>query len=121
MRTIQVFTVMLCLLVGSYLLTGRGFFMPNQWEPSMGVQLAGWSSRLLGAGLLLIAYIGILALRNFGGGEHRRLPYAWHLRYFGGLVLAIALISAAFLTGEHGPTPGWRGKPASSATAPTQR
>ena len=108
MRTIQVFIVTLCFFAGLYLLTGRGFFMPARGDPSVGVHLSGWSARMLGAGLLLIAGIGVTALKNFGGGIREHLPYRWHLRYFGALVLALALIIGAVASGEKGPTPGWR-------------
>lgn len=108
MRAIQVFIITLCLVVGLYLITGRGFFMPGRWDPSVGVQLNGWSARLLGSGLLLLAALGVVALKTFGGGIREHKPQAWHLRYFAALALAIALIFGALLTGERGPTPGWR-------------
>ncbi len=94
--------------MGLYLITGRGFFMPGRWDPSVGVHLAGWSARLLGAGLLLIAALGVVALNTFGGGIREHKPHAWHLRYFAALALAVALIFGALLSGESGPTPGWR-------------
>ena len=53
---------------GAYLISGRGFFMPSRWDPSIGVDLAGWSARLLGAALLVLAVLGLSALRNFGSG-----------------------------------------------------
>lgn len=111
MRSIQVFIITLCLIVGLYLITGRGFFMPGRWDPSVGVYVTGTSARMLGTGLLLVAGLGVVALRTFGGGLREHRPYAWHLRYFFALALAILLIVGAFVIGEQGPTPGWRSVP----------
>lgn len=116
MRTIQVFIITLCLAVGLYLLTGRGFSMPGRWDPSISVQLTGSSARMLGAALLIVAGLGVTALRNFGGGLREHRPYRWHVRYFMVLMLSLALIIAAFVSGEKVPTPGWR-PPASAAVA----
>lgn len=109
MRTLQVIIITLCFLMGAYLLTGRGFFMPSRWDPSIGVNLVGLSARLLGAALLLVAVLGISALRNFGSGTMVRKSTGWHRRYFAALVMAIAMMAAALMLGEQGPTPGWRG------------
>ncbi len=107
MRSIQVFIITLCLVLGLYLTTGRGFFMPGRWDPSVGVHVEGWPARMLGAGLLLIAALGVVALKNFGGGIREHKPQRWHLGYFAALMLAIALIMGALLAGKQGPTPGW--------------
>mgnify|MGYP001232105742 CR=1 FL=1 len=112
MRTLQLITITLCFVMGSYLLSGRGFFMPSRWDPSIGVNLVGWSARLLGAALLTIAVLGLSALRNFGSGTMVRKSASWHRRYFAALVLAITMIAAALMLGEQGPTPGWRGRSA---------
>jgi hypothetical protein len=109
MRSIQVFIVVLCLVAGLYLSTGIGFFLPDRWHPETGVQLGGLSARLLGAGLLIIAATGVIALKHFAPGQRDHHSPAWHRRYFLLLVLAIGLISAALWLGERGPTPGWRG------------
>ncbi|MDY0011768.1 MAG: hypothetical protein RBS40_02610 [Rhodocyclaceae bacterium] len=108
MRTLQVLTLTLCVLAGLYLITGQGFFMPDRWHPATGVLVSGPSARLLGSGLLVVAYTGLIALRHFGPGQ--RLPESprWHRNYFLLLVLAIGLISTGLLLGERGPTPGWR-------------
>ncbi|MCB1895433.1 MAG: hypothetical protein H6945_12830 [Zoogloeaceae bacterium] len=108
MRSLQVFIITLCLVVGLYLTTGRGFFMPGRWDPSVGIHVTGWSARMLGAGLLVIVGLGVVALKNFGGGIREHKPLAWHRRYFAALILAIALIGGAFVAGDPGPTPGWR-------------
>ena len=110
MRSIQVFIITLCLVAGLYLSTGVGFFLPDRWNPATGVQLGGLSARLLGAGLLIIAATGVIALKHFAPGQREPYNPAWHRRYFFLLVLAIALISAALWLGERGPTPGWRGQ-----------
>ncbi len=108
MRTIQIFIITLCLLLGLYLLTGRGFTMPGRWDPSISVHLVGASARMLGTALLIIAGLGVTALKNFGGGLREHRPYRWHVLYFAALMLSIGLIIAAFVSGEKGPTPGWR-------------
>jgi hypothetical protein len=108
MRSIQVFIIMLCGVAGLYLSTGIGFFLPDRWHPATGVLLGGLSARLLGAGLLVIAATGVIALKHFAPGQRTHHTPAWHRRYFFLLVLAIALISAALFLGERGPTPGWR-------------
>jgi hypothetical protein len=108
MRSIQVFIIVLCLVAGLYLSTGIGFFLPDRWHPETGVQLDGLSARLLGAGLLVIAATGVIALKHFAPGQRDHHSPAWHRRYFLLLVVAIVLISAALWLGERGPTPGWR-------------
>lgn len=110
MRSLQIIIITLCFVTGVYLMSGRGFFMPSRWDPSIGVQLAGWSARLLGAALLLVAVLGLSALRNFGSGAMVRKSSAWHRRYFAALILAILMMVAALMLGEQGPTPGWRGR-----------
>jgi hypothetical protein len=118
LRSLQVFIITLCFGLGLFLLSGRGFFMPDRWNPAFGVQLGGLSSRLLGSGLLLIAYLGVIARRTFTPGALPRLSTRWQWTYFGALLLAMALISAAFLSGERGPTPGRRAPPAAQSGSP---
>lgn len=118
MRTWQLLTITLCLMAGLYLITGQGFFMPDRDQPATGVLVSGWSARLLGAGLLTVAYTGLVAIRTFAPGQILRRPPRWHRTYFLLLILAIGLISAGLSLGERGPTPGWRD---ASATGPQNR
>lgn len=118
MRSLQVIIITLCFVMGAYLISGRGFFMPSRWDPSIGVDLAGWSARLLGAALLVLAVLGLSALRNFGSGALVRKSPGWHHRYFAALVLAILMMAAALMLGEQGPTPGWRGPAAQHQQKP---
>ncbi|MBL8447615.1 MAG: hypothetical protein JNJ44_09425 [Zoogloeaceae bacterium] len=118
MRSIQVFIIVLCLIAGLYLSTGSGFFLPDRWHPETGILLNGFSARLLGAALLIIAATGVIALKHFAPGRRERYNPAWHRRYFLLLITAIVLISAALWLGERGPTPGWRPSPAASRESP---
>lgn len=115
MRSLQVFIITLCLMVGLYLVSGRGFFMPGRFDPSIGTEISGWSARMLGAALLIVAGLGVVALRSFGSGLRAPRDHRWHVRYFAALALALSLIVGAFLTGEQGPTPDWRHRPGTGA------
>lgn len=118
MRSLQVFIIVLCGVMGLYLSTGIGFFLPDRWNPESGVQLGGLSARLLGAGLMVIAATGVIALKHFSPGKRDHHGAAWHRRYFLLLITAIALISAALWLGERGPTPGWRPRGEASPRTP---
>ncbi|PTD95526.1 hypothetical protein [Pseudothauera lacus] len=113
MRTFQAFVILLCVFGGAWLLNGPEFFMPARHDPSHGVYFSGTSSRLLGAGLLLVAWLGLSVKRHAGRGSGKAPPRHWQVRYFMLLMLALALIGTAFHVGEHGPSPHHR-----EATAP---
>jgi len=108
MRTFLAFVIMLCLVGGVYLLQGPAFFWPDRLDPSRGVFLSGLSSQLLGAGLLLISGLGVMAAKQAGKGTGRAATPRWQLAYFLLLVTALALLSGAFMVGEIGPNPDWR-------------
>jgi len=74
MRTFIAFAIVLCLVGGSWLLQGPAFFWPDRLDPSQGVFLDGLSSQLLGAGLLAIAGIGVMAARQAARGSCRAAP-----------------------------------------------
>ena len=116
MRTFLAFVIVMCLIGGAYLLGGPAFFWPDRWDPSQGVFLSGLSSRLLGAGLLLISGLGVMAARQAAQARGRAAPRHWQVRFFVLIVLALALVSAAFSIGERGPNPDWR-TPAASQPA----
>lgn len=119
MRTFIAFAIVLCLVGGSWLLQGPAFFWPDRLDPSQGVFLDGLSSQLLGAGLLAIAGIGVMAARQAARGSSRAAPRAWQLRYFLLILLALGLVSAAFRLGERGPNPDWRAPGNPTAAQPT--
>jgi hypothetical protein len=118
MRTYIAFTIVLCLLGGAWLLQGPDFFWPDRLDPSQGVLLGGLSSQLLGAGLLTIAGIGAMAIRQAARGAVGTASQGWQMRYFLLIVLALGLVSAAFTLGERGPNPDWRA-PGRSTDQPT--
>ena len=100
--------IVLCVFGGIYLLQGPSFFWPDRFDPSHGVLLSGLSARLLGTGLILIAALGLIAGRQAGRADGRAAPRRWQVRYFVLIVLALGLVSAAFVIGERGPNPDWR-------------
>ena len=101
---------MLCVLGGLYLLTqAPAFFLPSRGDPAIGLQFDALASRLLGAGLLALAAVGGFYRRAMYYAEERRLPGpAEQRRYFGLLLLALALLLAALLSAEIGPNPDYR-------------
>ncbi|WP_332675696.1 hypothetical protein [Aromatoleum sp.] len=108
MRTFLALTIVLCTVGGLYLLQGPVFFWPDRFDPSQGVALGGTSSQLLGAGLLVIGAVGVMAARQAARSPSRPATRRWQLRYFLLIVVALGLVSAAFTTGERGPNPDWR-------------
>jgi len=118
MRTLIAFTIVLCVLGGIYLLQGPAFFWPDRFDPSQGVFLGGLSSQLLGAGLLTIAGIGVMAIRQASRGPVGSASQRWQIRYFLLILLALGLVSAAFTLGERGANPDWRA-PSRAVDQPT--
>ncbi|MCK0507061.1 hypothetical protein [Aromatoleum anaerobium] len=118
MRTFQALAIVLCVFGAIHLLQGPAFFWPDRFDPSHGVLLGGLSSRLLGAGLVVVAALGLMAGRQAGRGDGRAAPPRWQLRYFLLILLALGLASTAFTIGERGPNPDWRA-PASEGVQPT--
>lgn len=108
MRTFQALVIVMCLTGGLWMLRGPTFFWPDRGDPSQGVLLQGLSSQLLGAGLLTVATLGVMASRQAGRGDGRAAPRAWQIRYFVLIMCALGLISAAFTIGERGPNPDSR-------------
>ncbi|NMG75877.1 hypothetical protein [Aromatoleum diolicum] len=108
MRTLIAFTIVLCVFGGAYLLQGPSFFWPDRFDPSQGVFLGGLSSQLLGAGLLTIAGIGVMAIRQAARGPVGTASQRWQVHYFLLILLALGFVSAAFTLGERGPNPDWR-------------
>lgn len=110
MRSLQVAMCALCVFGGLYLLMqAPAFFLPDRWEPAVGRQFDATASRLLGAGLLVLAALGASYLRAMYYRAQRRLPGpAAQRRYFALLLLALALIGAAMLIAEPGPNPEQR-------------
>ncbi|MGD9869996.1 MAG: hypothetical protein AB7S63_02955 [Thauera sp.] len=110
MRSLQVVTLMLCLLGGLYLLTqAPSFFMPARWDPAIGHQFDAHASRLLGAGLLALVLAGLHYMKGMYYGATRTLPgAAEQRRYFVFIVLALGLIVGAFYVAEAGPNPDYR-------------
>ena len=108
MRTFLAFVIMMCLIGGLYLLSGPAFFWPDRWDPSHGIFLSGLSAQLLGAGLLLVSALGLMAARQASHNAGKAAPRRWQWRFFALTVLALGLISAAFSVGEPGPNPDWR-------------
>lgn len=110
MRSIQVLMFSLCVLGGLFLLTqAPSFFMPDRWDPAVGRQFDATASRLLGAALLAIAWLGAGYLRRRYYSETRGLPGPGEQRrYFAVLLIALALLTAAFNRAEPGPNPDYR-------------
>jgi hypothetical protein len=117
MRSLQVVMFTLCLVGGLYLLMqAPSFFMPDRWSPATGLQFNPAASRLLGAGLLAVAGLGVIYLQAMYYSAERRLPGTrtqWV--YFALVLLAIALISVAMQVAETAPNPDYR--PPRSTTA----
>jgi len=118
MRNFLALLILLCGIGGIYLLQGPEFFWPDRYDPSQGVFLGGLSARLLGAGLLVIGALGLMASRQAGRGSGRPAPRNWQIRYFLLILLALGLVSAAFMSGERGANPDWR-PPARERAQPT--
>lgn len=110
MRTFQALVIVICLTGGLWMLRGPAFFWPDRGDPSQGVFLQGFSSQLLGAGLLIVAALGVMASRQAGRGDGRAAPHAWQVRYFVLIMSALGLISAALSTGERGHNPDSRAR-----------
>ncbi|MCK9984919.1 MAG: hypothetical protein AzoDbin1_01391 [Azoarcus sp.] len=108
MRTFIAFTIVLCTVGGLWLLQGPAFFWPDRFDPSQGVFLGGFTSQLLGGGLLAIAAAGLMAIAQARRGRVGTASQGWQIRYFVLILLAIGLVSAAFNLGERGPNPDWR-------------
>jgi len=105
MRTFLASVILLCLFSGLYLLQGPEFFMPARDDPTFAVRLSGLSSRLLGAGLLLLAVLGVMASRQAGRSGGRAASRVWQMCFFFLTVAALVLITAALLSGTPGPNP----------------
>ncbi|HNV92186.1 MULTISPECIES: hypothetical protein [Thauera] len=110
MRSLQVVMLMLCVLGGMFLLVrAPEFFMPAQWDPSIGRSFDPLASRLLGAGLLALATAGAGYLHAMYYSMPRRLPGpAAQRRHFALLLAALVLIGAALARAEVGPNPEYR-------------
>ena len=75
MRSLQVVMLMLCVLGGLFLLVrAPEFFLPAQWDPSIGRSFDPLASRLLGAGLLALAAAGAGYIHAMYYSMPRRLP-----------------------------------------------
>jgi hypothetical protein len=98
MRSLQVTMFLVCLLGGAYLLThGPGFFLPDRYAPTRGWQFDATTSRLLGGGLLALAAMGFIYLReHYYRAERRLLEPPMQKLYFALVVLALGMISLAF-------------------------
>jgi len=107
-RTFLALTIVLCTVGGLYLLQGPPFFWPDRFDPSQGVSLGGISSQLLGTGLLVIGAAGLMAARQAARSPSRPATRRWQFRYFLLILVALGLVSAAFMNGERGPNPDWR-------------
>ena len=108
MRTLIAFSIILSLVAGIWLMQGQSFFWPDRHDPARGVQLEASASRLLGAGLLLIAVCGVMVVQQAGSGRQRAAPEHWQRRFFVLIMLALGLIAAAIYQGEPGPNPDAR-------------
>lgn len=110
MRSVQVLMFSLCVLGGLFLLTqAPAFFMPDRWDPAVGRQFDATASRMLGAALLAIAWLGGGYLRRHYYSATRQLPApAAQRRYFAVLLLALGLLTAAFNLAAPGPNPDYR-------------
>ncbi len=102
MRTFLASVIMLCLFAGLYLLQGPAFFMPSRQDPAFGIMLEGRSAQLLGAGLLTVAALGLMVTWQAGSGKGRIAPRIWQICFFVLTVMALGLISGAFLSGTPG-------------------
>lgn len=105
MRTFLAFVIVLCLIGGLYLLKGPDFYWPDRGDPSQALFLSGLSSQLLGAALLTIAGLGVMAARQASRSAGKAASQHWQVRFFVLTMLALALISTAFHLAEPGPNP----------------
>ena len=84
MRTFQALAIVLCVFGAIHLLQGPAFFWPDRFDPSHGVLLGGLSSRLLGAGLVVVDDCGRMAGPQAGRGAGRAAPPPGGARAAGG-------------------------------------
>lgn len=108
MRTFMALSMVLCVVAGSWFLQGPSIFWPNRFDPSHGILLEGYASRLLGVALLLVAILGVMAVRQAGYGSGRAASRRWQTIYSLLLFAALALIAIAMNSGEPGPNPDAR-------------
>lgn len=111
MRSAQVLMLTLCVLIGLLLLTqAPAFFLPDRWDPAFGRQFDTLASRLLGAALLTFGWLGGGYLYRFyyrTGARRLRSPHAQR-RHFALMLLALSLVTAAFVHAPRGPNPDYR-------------
>lgn len=105
MRTFLAFVIVLCLVGGLYLSQGPDFYWPDRHDPSYAIFFSGLSSRLLGAALLLIAALGLMAARQASSADGKAAPRHWQWVFFALTMLVLALIGGAFQLGDYGPNP----------------
>ena len=110
MRSLHALMLMLCALGGLFLLVrAPEFFLPAQWDPSIGRSFDPLASRLLGAGLLALAAAGAGYIHAMYYTIPRRLPGpAAQRRHFALLLAALVLIGAALARAEVGANPEYR-------------
>jgi len=105
MRTFLAFVVVLCLVAGLYLFQGPDFYWPDRNDPSHAIFFSGLSSRLLGAALLLVAALGLMAARQASSAGGKAASRSWQWAFFALTMLVLALIGTAFQLGDYGPNP----------------
>lgn len=105
MRTFLAFVIVLCVAGGLYLSQGPDFYWPDRHNPSYAIFFSGLSSRLLGAALLLIAALGVIAARQASNAGGKAAPRTWQRAFFALILLVLALIGTAFQLGDYGPNP----------------
>ncbi|MDR2030699.1 MAG: hypothetical protein LBP86_00200 [Azoarcus sp.] len=117
MRGFQILMFVLCVLGGLYLLVhGPAFVMPDRLDPALGRRFDAAASRVLGAGLLAAAGMGVIFLRNVYYVQPRRLPgFAMQKLYFVLAVLAVGLLGLAFALAEPFPAVPQVSRPAAPA------
>jgi hypothetical protein len=105
MRSLPIVILVLCLFLGAYLLINAPpFFVVNRFDPSQGVWLSSGSSRVLGIGLLVVAWGGVRFIRQVF--YVRKTPdWAWQRMHFVLTLLGLALMVTALYSGEVGTNP----------------
>lgn len=111
MRSAQVLMLTLCVLLGLLLLIqAPSFFLPERWDPAFGREFDALASRLLGAALLTVGWLGGGYLHRFyyRTGARRLSGAHAQRRHFALMLLALGLVTAAFLHAPRGPNPDYR-------------
>ena len=104
MRFFLAFSVVLCAIGGVWLWQLPDFYWPARNNPALALHLDSTGTRLLSAGLIATAALGLMAILNARRPATRRARSTQYT-YFALAMTALALITSAILHGETLPNP----------------